>query len=334
MKLPPAGTVLGRVHAQVDTSANPFLGRQFIAELTNLTPNQIHCYEVLSGGQTIVGRTGFRTAPTSGPGSVVRFSTLGDLGKNSAEQRLVLKAMQTVRSDFVLINGDAAYEVGSALEIETNFFGVYRDMIGKVPFFLATGNHDYKTRDAAPFREAFALFENGEEDGVERWYSFDWGPLHVVVLDTQKIGERQATWLDQDLAKNQLPWVVVTGHKPAYSSGHHGSNSSVRKHFVPVFEKHQVPLVIAGHDHNYERTKTINGVTYLVTGAGGRGTRPVGSSDFTGFALQVSHFTHVTVEADVMTLRAIDATGGLFDTAVIRKTVSPRAGADANQNAR
>lgn len=311
---------VARARAWVDTSASVSGGNQWIANISGLEPGQTYCYAIVAAdGETLVAPTGFRTAPETGSDAPVRFVTLGDLGTRTDEQFQLLEQLERVRSDFALINGDVAYTDGTRSQIERNFFDVYKGMLDNIPFFVASGNHDYNTDNARPFREAFVLFENGGPDGVERWYSYDWGNVHVVALDTQRMGAEQAAWLDADLAANQLPWVVVTAHKPAYSSGYHGNDADVHRYFVPLFEKYGVQLVIAGHDHHYERINEINGVTYLVTGAGGRGTRSVGSSWFTAFAEQVTHFTHVVIDGDEMILRAIDATGQVFDTARITR---------------
>jgi len=188
-----------------------------------------------------------------------------------------------------------------------------------IPFFPASGNHEYHTDDARPFREVFALFENGGPDGIERWYSFDWGQVHVAVIDTEKVGNTQASWLDADLAASDQPWKIVVGHRPPYSSGAHGSNGSVRDTFGPIFERNGVALTLWGHDHDYERTNPINGVTYVVSGGGGVGTRPVGSSDFTAYAEQVAHFVYLEADARELRLWAIDATGKEFDSLVLQK---------------
>jgi 3',5'-cyclic AMP phosphodiesterase CpdA len=183
--------------------------------------------------------------------------------------------------------------------------------------YPVAGNHDYETQRAAPFLQSFVLPENGD---AERWYSFDWGDVHFVALDTEQIGSSQARWLDADLMQTRLPWTIVVGHRPPFSSGSHGSSSEFRKHFVPVLEKYQVPLVLSGHDHDYERTKVMNGVTYVVTGGGGHGTRPVGRNSFTAFSEQVIHFVFVEVEGSRMVVHAIDGVGREFDQAVIDRS--------------
>jgi len=241
---------------------------------------------------------------------------LGDLGKQSSDQYAVLEQLEDVRSDFVLLTGDVAYNDGTRAQIEYNVFAVYREMMSLVPFFPAIGNHDYHTDEAGPFREAFALFENGGAQGLERWYSFDWGPVHVTVLDTEKVGDTQKSWLEADLAASDAPFTVVVLHRPPFSSGSHGSSDGVRDAFVPLFAN-RVDLVLAGHDHDYERTHEIDGVTYIVTGGGGIGTRSVGDSEFTALSVQVAHFVHVSVDESEMRVVAIDGMGESFDSIVI-----------------
>ena len=189
--------------------------------------------------------------------------------------------------------------------------------------FPASGNHEYGTEDAAPFREAFVLPENGAPDGVERWYSYDWGDVHLVALDSERVGAAQAAWLDADLDATRLPWTIVYFHRPPFSSGDHGSDDNVRRWFVPLFVKHHVPLVLTAHDHDYERTKPIDGVTYVVSGGGGRGTRAVGQSAFTAFAESVCHFVYVEVVDQTLTLHAIDGVGQEFDSVLLSRSQSP-----------
>lgn len=149
---------------------------------------------------------------------------------------------------------------------------------------------------------------------------FDWGDVHFVGLDTQDLADEQTLWLDRDLASTKARWKVAYLHRPPLSSGQHGTQADVRKRFVGLFEKHHVQLVLAGHDHDYERTRPQHGVTYVVTGGGGRSTRAVSSSSFTAFSLAVLHFLYVEADDAAMTVHAIDATGAEFDSVVIRPT--------------
>jgi hypothetical protein len=215
--------------------------------------------------------------------------------------------------------GDVAYTSGTKTQFEENLFDVYGPLMKSIPTWPASGNHEYETADAAAFREFFVLPENGGDAGRERWYSFDYGSAHFVVLDTEKVGDTQAEWLDADLAGNDLPWTIVYFHKPPYSTGSHGSDMGVRRAFGPILEKYQVNLVLAGHDHDYERMTSQNGVNYVVSGGGGHDLRSVGVSDFTAFSETILHFVCVSVEPQALTLHALDATGKEFDQLVVAR---------------
>lgn len=287
---------------------------QHRVEVGGLRPGRMYCYALHRDGRPSTPPTGFRTAPPPDGEGRVSFVVFGDSGSGTPDQRAVLEQLRTVPFDLILHTGDVAYESGTLKQLEERYFDVYEPLIASLPAFPASGNHDYGTADAAPFREVFALPENGGPAGRERWYSFDWGPVHFVALDTERIGPEQTRWLEADLAANDRPWKVVYMHAPPFSSGSHGSHAKCRREFVPILERYGVQLVLSGHDHHYERTEPIEGVTYAVTGGGGRGVRAAGRSDFTAFSVPVLHFVHVTLEADEMRLHAIDASGQEFDS--------------------
>jgi 3',5'-cyclic AMP phosphodiesterase CpdA len=243
----------------------------------------------------------------------------GDSGYGGSDQATLFDQIMTVPFDFVLHAGDLAYDEGTRGQFERTVFNVYAPLLREFAMFPVSGNHEYETEEAAPYLESFVLPENGDH---ERYYSFDWGDVHFVGLDTERIGATQAQWLDADLMRNRLPWTIVLGHRPPYSSGEHGGDGDFIRHFIPVLEKYQVPLVLSGHEHQYERTRVRNGVTYIVTGGGGRGTRPVGSSSFTAFAEAVIHFLFVEVRGNRLVLHAIDGVGREFDQTVIERSAT------------
>jgi 3',5'-cyclic AMP phosphodiesterase CpdA len=304
----PEGELIEAVEAVRDPGASD--GRQWYAMLSELEPSASYCYAI--AGWTLP--TELRTAPPPGSTAPVRFVVFGDSGSESDGQLAVRDQLARVPFDLMLHTGDIAYENGALEALEQSFFDVYGDYLRNVPVFPTSGNHDYRTAGADPFRRVFDLPENGGAAGQERWYSFDFGDVHFVALDTEWELAVQSEWLERDLSANQLPWTIVYLHRPPFSSGEHGSNPEVRNAFVPLFERHGVQLVFAGHDHDYERTLPINGVTYVVTGGGGRGARSVGSSSFTAFSDATLHFVAGSVDGSSLVLHAIDATGQTFDS--------------------
>jgi hypothetical protein len=281
--------------------------------IDGLLPDTVYCYAIVDNTGPLSERIGFRTAPGPDSDRPLRFLAFGDSGGGGEDQRSLAEQMYGFPYDLIVHTGDIAYDSGTIGEFEDTVFKMYTPLFGHVPFYPAAGNHEYKTMQGAPFRAVFALpGGNGE-----KWYSFDYGRVHFVALDTESDYATQAQWLDEDLAATSLPWKVVYMHKPPYSSGGHGSDTSLRKALEPVLVKHRVQLVLAGHDHDYERMLPQQGVHHVVTGGGGVGTRPVGESAFTAFSEDVIHFMVAEVRGDQMMLHAVDATGTQFDSVII-----------------
>lgn len=290
--------------------------RQVGVSLEGLEPDTIHCYELRdASGALVYGPMGFRTASMPDSDEPVDIAVLGDSGGGNADQAAVAAQMETVPLDFVLNTGDLAYFGGALFELEINHFAMYRAFQGAIPLFPAIGDHDEDSDAAGPYREAFAL------PGDERHYSFDWGPVHVAVLDSFGDRAEQMQWIDRDLSMTTQPWKIVVTHLPPYSSGFHGSYLDVRDAFSPIFARHGASIVFSGDDHHYERSVPIDGVTYVVTGGGGRSVREVGESDHTALSVTVFHFVYVTATQDTMRLHAIDATGREFDGLELRRPI-------------
>jgi hypothetical protein len=308
----PDGRVVVTSAAAVDAAASPSPGdNQMWASVQGLEPDSLYCYRVFFGDQPISERVGFRTAPTAESTRKIGVLAFGDSGAGGGDQYSLRSQMEEVQYELIVHTGDIAYEDGTFEQFQANVFDVYTDLMRHVPFFPSPGNHEYGTQNGAPYRAVFNLPVN------EKWYSYDWGRIHFAVLDTEADYETQIRWLDEDLSASKLPWKIVFMHRPPYSSGHHGSDTRLRKLLAPVLERHHVQLVLAGHDHHYERIEPQNGVTYVVTGGGGRGTYDVGESSFTAFSESVIHYVYLEVGVDELVLHAIDASGKQFDSVVI-----------------
>ncbi|MDX2088392.1 MAG: metallophosphoesterase family protein [Kofleriaceae bacterium] len=284
---------------------------QMWSKLSGLEPDTLYCYTLFSGDQQITERTGFRTAPTADSTKPIRFLAIGDSGGGGSDQYELREQMDTVPFDMIIHMGDVAYDNGTLQQFDDNVFGVYGELFRNIPFYPVAGNHDHETQKGAPFRAVFNL------PGEETYFSYDYGRVHFAAIDTELPYGPQIEWLDKDLAASKAPWKIVYLHHPPYSSGDHGSDVPLRKALAPVVEKHGVQLVLAGHDHHYERMKTQNGVDYIVSGGGGRGTRPTSVSSFTEIADEVIHFMYGEILEDKMVLHAIDGTGREFDALVV-----------------
>jgi hypothetical protein len=101
-------------------------------------------------------------------------------------------------------------------------------------------------------------------------------------------------------------------HHPAYSAGDHGSTADVQETWSPLFAEYDVPLVLAGHDHDYQRSKPVDGVTYVISGAAAK-LRATGTKDFTAVSSSTRHFLDLLFYDDRLVGRAIDQSGRLVD---------------------
>jgi acid phosphatase type 7 len=262
----------------------------FRAELTGLAPGTDYQFRI--GKQSPAYR--FRTMPAKAT-EAIHFISGGDCGVNA---HTVANNIQAARQDpmFAVIGGDLGYDNGRSVEVSLAFLRNYsKHMIGRdgrlIPLIACIGNHEVdggynKPRDRAPF--FYALFD-GLYPGTG-FATLDFGDyLSLVLLDTghtTAIAGEQADWLDKALqARADHPHVVVVNHVPAYPSyrkaegvnGKAGTGEANRKHWVPLFEKYRVPVVLEHHDHTFKRTKPLlggladdNGVLYLGDGSWGR----------------------------------------------------------------
>lgn len=314
---------------------------QYEARITGLSAATKYTYDVfMNGADATAAQDTLTTAPPTGTGSV-RFIAFGDSGVGSTAQTQLAARMSADTFDLAVHTGDVAYGsanlVGGAsyTQYDNWLFGVYSWMRSR-PLFPSIGNHDDEIGFAEAYRDVFVLPDQaattGYADNAERFYSFDYGPVHFVALDTEHAfldaGRRQAqlAWLDADLAATTQPWRVVYFHRSPYSSGtEHGSALDVRQAFAPIFERRHVNLVLSGHDHDYERSKpwrefvsTGTPVTYIVTGGGGAALYPVGTSAWTAKSASINHYTRITAGTGcLMTVEAVRTDGVVADQASI-----------------
>jgi len=147
--------------------------------------------------------------------------------------------------------------------------------------------------------------------------------VQLLFVDANRPDQAQADWLDARLSERGPPFRVVVFHQPAWSCSNHDSDEDVDRSWVPVFERHRVALVLNGHDHNYQRFVSEAGVTYVVTGGGGKGLYRLdecrGDEPRRVALAMRHHFTAVEVRARSLTLTAVTDGGEVLDRAVIER---------------
>jgi regulation of enolase protein 1 (concanavalin A-like superfamily) len=342
---PARTTAATSVHYSSSTTGLAYDFYQHETLLSPLSAGTTYEYEVMAGGvPAFDGRDRLTTAPPLGDG-LVRFIAFGDSGTGSAEQRRLAALMETDTFDLSLHTGDVVYGsssgVGDASFRTLNdwFFLVYERWLRRAPMLPSLGNHDSRASTQHGFAnlETFVLPGNGASgaypDHAERYYSFDYGPVHFVALDTELAFSdsarraEQLAWLDADLAATTQPWKVVYFHRTPYTAGnHHGSDLDVRAAVSPILEQHGVQLVLAAHEHVYERTHPLpfdrpahERVVYITTGGGGAPVYPAGSADWTAHIASVHHYVRAAATACSLSVEAVGLDGAVFDDVTLER---------------
>jgi 3',5'-cyclic AMP phosphodiesterase CpdA len=249
----------------------------------------------------------------------VRLAVLGDVGTGSEDEwetaALVATAAASQPFDGLVLLGDNVYPSGDPTRLQATVFDPFDPILRQGTALLPTlGNHDIMDGHAAGQVEALGM--------PGRWYATEIGPLLLLSLDSNLVHNAdQLRWLESTFAAGGAEWVIVTMHHPPFSAGYHGSDDDIQETWVPLFEAHGVDLVLSGHDHDYQRTVPINGVTYVVSGGGAR-TRPTERADFTAFAAATLHFVDIAIWGERLELTAVSSSGA-FDHVVIDKSGSP-----------
>ncbi|MBL4844908.1 MAG: metallophosphoesterase [Planctomycetes bacterium] len=228
----------------------------------------------------------FEIPPAKKDVTYVRTLVFGDWGSGTKSQKQTAAAMvlRIKRSDgppnFVLTTGDNFYPSGAKSADDPIWKAYYEKIYAAkefdVPWRPTLGNHDYKGSIQGQIDYSK---KNKRWDLPARYYSFseklDGGhTVEFFAIDTTPLGWRkedtkQLAWLVSALAKSKARWKVVFGHNPMYSHSKRPYNRTLIRRLGPIFKRHKVDLYLAGHDHVLELTKPIEGVHYVVSGAGG-----------------------------------------------------------------
>jgi hypothetical protein len=208
---------------------------------------------------------------------------IGDRCRQAATAALAAAA----DPDVVAVLGDSQYEDGGLLSLLNSYelsWGRFKPITRP-----AVGNHEYDTSGAEGY---FTYFGSRAGDPKKGYYSYNLGSWHVVVLNSNcsvvscAKGSTQEKWLRADLKANPRRCTLAYFHHPRYSSGKHGANGNVWPFWRALYD-HRADVVLAGHDHGYERfakirpdgTRDWRGIRSWVVGGGGKSLYPFAKID-------------------------------------------------------
>jgi len=264
------------------TSSEPGSTTEHTVLLSGLSADTEYFYSVGNAAGTIAGDSSyhFGTSPVPGTPANTRIWVIGDSGTANSNARAVRDAFKSWSAsepaDFMFMLGDNAYNNGTDPEYQAAVFDTYPELLRQLPVWSTLGNHDGYSADSGtqtgPYYDIFDLPTLAEAGGqasfTEAYYSFDYGNIHFVVLDSydsdRSTSGNMLQWLEGDLAMNDKPWLVAVWHHPPYTKGSHDSDTEgrlidMRQNALPILDAWGVDLVLTGHSHTYERSYLVDG---------------------------------------------------------------------------
>jgi hypothetical protein len=152
----------------------------------------------------------------------------------------------------------------------------------------------------------------------ERYWSFDYGPMHVIMMDqyiSYGSGSAEYNWIKNDLETTNKKWKIIVLHEPGWSAGGgHSNNTTIQNTYEPLFEQNNVALVLAGHNHYYARAM-VNGIPELTLGTGGaplytpQSNQPNIVETYQGYG-----YAKFSIDGNTLTGWFISSSGSTIDT--------------------
>jgi hypothetical protein len=296
--------------------------------IEGLTPATKYWYRVTTDG--VPYRGSFTTAPNAWA-TKLKFLAYGDTRTYPVTHNQVAGAMlSSIAADSAyqtlsLFVGD--YVTSGTIESSwtTEFFDPaltnVRQLMAGLPIQGTMGNHE---GTGELFVKYFPFpFAGG------RYWSFDYGPIHVVVVDqftSYAPGSAQLQWITNDLASTNKTWKFLILHEPGWSAyGGHPNNTVVQAYLQPLCLQYGVSIVFGGHNHYYSRA-SVNGVQHLTIGGGGA---PLVTPDimmpYIVAAARANHHCTLAIDGDTLRFKVFNtANGAAVDSfTLLRPAVAP-----------
>eukprot|EP00211_Chloroparvula_japonica_P006543 CAMPEP_0119122120 /NCGR_PEP_ID=MMETSP1310-20130426/2472_1 /TAXON_ID=464262 /ORGANISM="Genus nov. species nov., Strain RCC2339" /LENGTH=401 /DNA_ID=CAMNT_0007111731 /DNA_START=285 /DNA_END=1490 /DNA_ORIENTATION=- len=273
------------------TSYSDDAGYNHNVKLTGLSPNTR--YVCTCGDETLGVTNQFSFTTRDDSKLPMTFGIVGDVGVAGSDNTIQRLNSHGVVGDYELFwhLGDISYANDHPWLYEhtwNSWFRSMEDTMNNIPYMTCVGNHEVNSRNPITNENTgnFTSYKNkfrmpGWESGsnTSLFYSFDYGLVHFVAVDTEddypgspidlfvpssESQYLQVNWLEEDLTKAvanraNVPWIVVGGHRNIYNINSQkdgtptGSAADLQAWLEPVFEKYNVDLFLSGHAHNYQR---------------------------------------------------------------------------------
>ncbi|UCD29660.1 MAG: metallophosphoesterase, partial [Planctomycetota bacterium] len=318
----------GKILRSVKTASKAL--RQEVS-IDELEAGEKYRYEVKSRAKssTPLGGT-FCTPPP--PGTPIEFVAWGDSRNHPHTCEEIAKSILKIGVPFSVHTGDLVGGKTGLSRWNPQFFEPCRDLLRSSVIWPAIGNHelekDPEEHDGRiAFTQIFAL------PHTEHYYSFDYGDAHFLVLDSNHDfwnNQAQYHFAAADLEATRARWRFAVWHHPAFSSGSYSNETYMRTRYCPLMARHNVDVIITGHDHNYQRSKPIkhhyepnqkHHYIHLVSGGGGARLYSVREGElWHEKGLPTNHYIHFRIDGDLLQAKVVDLDDQVIDTFTIDKS--------------
>ena len=244
----------------------------------------------------------------------VKFLVIGDAGTGERQQHEVAAQIVRYRAEFpftfALMLGDNIYGQERPQDFAKKFEQPYKPLLDAgVKFHAALGNHDDPNqRYYKPFNLDGKRYRTFKEDNVR-----------FFIIDSNYLDPEQVKWLEKELEESDSEWKIAYFHHPLYTTARRGPEVELRAILEPLFVKHGVDVVFAGHEHVYERFKPQKGIHHFLVGgaaklrAGDTRRGPLTAATFD----RDRSFMLAEVLDDKMFFQVISRTGAVVDEGII-----------------
>lgn len=240
--------------------------------ITGLTPATCYLYSV-AGYPTAHGRFCTMHDATDHTTPITIYA-IGDTSPAIMNTLHILSHTDPAGQEFTIHVGDLQY-YSTIIETQQLWFELMQPLLRANAFLPCEGNHEDEI--AHELDDIYArLFDHpGDTTDTTWWFHYETGGVHFISLSTERdvsMGSEQWTWFSDTMnrieAEAGYRFTIVYFHRPIYGVASYSPNLGNRAAIEMVTNAHRVPLILAGHMHNYERFQ-IGSTTHVTTGSGG-----------------------------------------------------------------
>lgn len=242
-----------------DVEGISYTSRYHSARIKDLNPGEHYIYRI--EGEDYKSEWSTYRCPVNSADSF-KFIYMGDAQNDLYDTwaRVMRSAyLKCTDAAFVLHAGDLINHADNDYEW-AEFFASTEPFKKSIPVIATPGNHEYvknlegkKISFSKYWKPQFNFPNNGPEGFEDQAYYIDYRNVRVISLNSNRGIKSQVEWLEKVLEENPKTWSIVTFHHPVYSGSKGRYNKGVNEHWKPIFDKHNVDLVLQGHDHTYAR---------------------------------------------------------------------------------